>query len=136
MQSPRWNGLFVANQVHRVRWRRTLKGDAGGQKLVKNDAQGMNVDGRAGVFPRDLLGGHVLRSTHGNARLRDESATDIALQIDPLREAEVRDLRFARTGQKYIGRFQIAMNDADPVGRVSRPRQRRDHSSREFWSLR
>ncbi len=73
-----------------------------------------------GVSP-GLLGRHVARRAH------DLPGVRLALvHLQPLGQAEVGDLGDAVGGEEDIGRLEVAMDDAGPVGRVHRHDQR-DH---------
>ena len=101
-----------------------------GEQLVEDRAERVDVRGR----PDLLMSGRRLLRGHVAGRADDDAARrQIAGQIEPLHQAEVGDLglvanRFIRAqgdragavtaGQQDVRGFEIAMNNAELVGRV------------------
>ena len=85
------------------------------QQFVEDGSEGINVDGWA---PRErpgfsLFGGHVARRPH-----RDAGPGEAGLAFHPSGQPEVADLGGAIGGEEDVGRFQVAMHDPAPVGRL------------------
>ena len=91
-----------------------VEGHPAGEQLEEDDADGVEVGGRADRMPLRLLGREVLRRAHDRARLghvRGAGAGD----------AEVRDLRPVLGVDDHVLGFEIAVDDRPGSGRSGPP---------------
>ncbi len=92
-------------------------------EVIHHRAKRVDVRAPVDAFPLRLLGGHVGRSSDDDARRRHVRGRLLVLVrswhrfvlIDVFCEAPVDDDRLAEGTDKDVGRFQIAMQDADAV---------------------
>ena len=93
--------------------RRPLERRPAGEGLVEDRPEGVDVGRRADRVALGLLGGHVAGCPHHLAAdgrpVRD---------LEPLRQAEVGDLRRAVGVEEDVGRLQVAVDDPDVVDRA------------------
>lgn len=100
-----------------LRRRRRPERRSARQQFVQDRSQSMDVDGgtqrlRPGL---GLLGGHVAGRPD-----RGAGPGEVGLAIQPPGQPEIADLGRAVGGEEDIGRFQVAMHDPAPVGRLDR----------------
>ncbi len=105
----------------RVQRRVGLEGGPAGEQFVEDGAQGPDVGSRGqGRRRGGLLGGHVARRADDRPLVRQGPL----LAADPLGQAEVGDVRLAAGIEEDVGRLEVAVQDAVPVGLMHRPRHR------------
>jgi len=93
-----------------------------GEQLVKDSAEAIDIDSRRelNAFALGLLGRHVVRRADDLT-----SDRDVLTSIDTLREAEVRDVRFALGIEQDVIRLHVAMQNAVLMGEVDGARDLR-----------
>ncbi len=94
---------------------RGFEGRPAGEHLVEDRSQRIDVGRRADLAGQSLrlLGGHVAGRPH------DLAADGVAiLDLQPLGQAEVGDLRRAVGVEQDVGRLQVAVDDPDAVDRT------------------
>ena len=122
---PRVLARLALQHIHRVLARAGLRG---GQHLVEQAAEGVDVRQRIGGLAGRLLGRHV-----GGRADRDVGAGEGGAggQIEILRDPEVEHLDEVRlvvpVHQHDVGRLQIAVDDLGRVRRLQRARDLRRH---------
>ena len=115
LEPRRRHHLLVDDLPEGLHDRRGLEGGPAGEHLVEDRSQRVDVGRRADLAgqPLRLLGGHVAGRPHHLA------ADGLAvLDLQPLGQAEVGDLRRAVGVEQDVGRLQVAVDDPDAVDRA------------------
>ena len=93
------------HRVHRVR----LEGLVDREELVEDGADGEDVGAHVHLLATNLLGRHVVGSSHHHARLGDVGGAQP-------RETEVHDLHLPVGQDVYVGGLQVSVDDLHLVG--------------------
>ena len=93
-----------------------------GEHLIQHAAEGVQVDGGCHGVLAGLLGCHVPGGTDGHVRTGHATAVHV---IEDEADAEVQDLYHAVGGEHHVGRLEVPVDYASPVGRVEAPRDLR-----------
>ena len=90
-----------------------VEGDAPGQHLVEDDAEGVEVSARVARLALPLFGGHV------GGRARDRARHREARAAEDERDAEVGEHDLPFGVEHDVGRFQVSVDHAARVGVVN-----------------